>query len=257
MPNLQVTGRILEDSTPDWAPGASMGYHGLTFGTLLGRVVEEATGHAFADVVRAEVTGPLGLHDLHCGVPNDPSVTDRIATLHVAGDPSPSLGYAGITSEERASLTNRATIANDPITRATCIPAAGMIASARDFVRHYGAMREAGLGGVRLLTPETIAGATVPYFGADGATVEWIGRMGLGYIIGGSPHLQCGVVIPSPWPDSFGHTGLGGSLSMYSPSRDLAVALTKNALMPGRLECHTWDLVMRALCNALGIPYEA
>ena len=192
MPNLQVTGRLLEDSTPDWAPGASMGYHGLTFGTLLGRVVEEVTGHAFADVVRAEVTGPLGGHDLYCGVPNDPSVTDRIATLHVAGDPSPSLGHAGITSEERASLTNRATIANDPITRATCIPAAGMIASARDFVRHYGAMREAGLGGVRLLTPETISGATVPYFGADGATVEWIGRMGLGTSLVG--HHICSAV---------------------------------------------------------------
>ena len=40
MPSLQATGRNLEESVPDWAPGASMGYHGLTFGTLLGRVVE-------------------------------------------------------------------------------------------------------------------------------------------------------------------------------------------------------------------------
>ncbi len=257
MPSLAATGRNIEEAVPDWAPGASMGYHGLTFGTLLGRVVEEATGHAFADVVRAEVTGQLGMHDLYCGVPNDPSVTDRIATLHVAGDPAPSLGHAGITADERAFLQGVATGFNHPAMRAGCIPAGGMIASARAFVRHYGAMREAGLDGVRLLDPDTIAGATVPYFGADGATVEWIGRMGLGYIIGGSPHLHCGVVIPSPWPDSFGHTGLGGSLSMYCPSRDLAVTLTKNALMPGRLECHTWDLVMRALCNALGIPYEA
>lgn len=43
---------------------------------------------------------------------------------------------------------------------------------------------------------------------------------------------------------------------MYCPSRDLAEALTKNALMPGRLECHTWDLVMRAITGALGPPYK-
>lgn len=69
MPSLQATGRNLEESVPDWAPGASMGYHGLTFGTLLGRVVEEATGHTFADVVRAEVTGPLGFTTSIAGCP--------------------------------------------------------------------------------------------------------------------------------------------------------------------------------------------
>jgi hypothetical protein len=50
---------------------------------------------------------------------------------------------------------------------------------------------------------------------------------------------------------------LGGLLSMYCPSRDLSVALMKNALMPGRAECHTWELVLRATCEGRGIAYEA
>jgi hypothetical protein len=42
-PSLDATGRSLEQATPDWAPGASMGYHGMTFGTLSGRTI--ATRH--------------------------------------------------------------------------------------------------------------------------------------------------------------------------------------------------------------------
>ena len=256
-PSLDATGRNLEDATPEYAPGASMGYHGMTFGTLLGKVIEGATGKPFAQVLHEEITGPLGIPDLYCGVPDVPAVTNRIAALLPGGIPDSATGLVGMTDAERAPLAVTAAERGKREFQTGCMPAGGMITNAGSIVRMYGAMREPGLDGVRMLTPETIANATVPYFGADGRHIEWVGRMGLGYVIGGSPHLGCGVVIPSPWPDSFGHTGLGGSLAMYCPSRDLAVALTKNALMPGRLECHTWDLVMRAITGALGLPYEA
>ena len=255
--SLAKTGRNLEDAVPDWAPGASMAYHGLTYGTLLGRTVEEATGKSFAQVLHEEVTGPAGIHDLWCGLPDDPATHARVATLHPAGAPAPSTGIAPLTDEERAMLVGVSALFNHHEMRAGCMPAAGMIGTARAFARHYAAHRADGLDGARLLDPATVAGATVPYFGEDGRTVEWHGRMGLGWIIGGSSHLHCPVVIPAPWGDAYGHTGLGGLLSMYCPSRDLSVALMKNALMPGRAECHTWDLVIRAVSSGLGIAYEA
>ena len=80
--------------------------------------------------------------------------------------------------------------------------------------------------------------------------------MGLGYALGAGTHQDCGVTIVAPWADAFGHTSLGGSLAMYCPSQDLAVAMTKNALHPGRLECFTWDLALRAVCEGLGIAYH-
>jgi CubicO group peptidase (beta-lactamase class C family) len=254
--SLAVTGRNLEEATPDWAPGASMSYHGVTFGTLLGRTAEEATGKSFAQLLHDEVTGPARIDDLWCGLPDDQSLHARVATLHTPRDADPTTGIAPITDEERlhlgfGCLFNRAKM------RAGCMPAAGMIGTARAFARHYAAHRENGLDGTRLLDPQTVAGARVPYIGDDGKTLEWHPKMGLGWIVGGAAHLHCHVVIPAPWDDAYGHTGLGGLLSMYCPSRDLSVALMKNALMPGRAECQTWEIVLRATCEGLGIAYEA
>jgi CubicO group peptidase (beta-lactamase class C family) len=257
MANLAAAGRNLEQATPDWAPGASMAYHGMTFGTLLGRTIEEATGKPFSQVMREEVTGPAFIEDLWCGLPDDAAIHARVATLHPAGAPAASTGLAPMTDDERAHLTNVATRRNLPIMRAGCMPAGGMIGTARAFARHYASMRVDGLDGTRLLDPTTIAEASVAYLGDDGKHIAWTDRMGLGYVLGAGTHQDCGVTIVAPWADAFGHTGLGGSLAMYCPSRDLAVAMTKNALHPGRLECFTWDVALRAVCNALGISYDA
>ncbi len=251
LPSLAATGRHLEGTTPDWAPGASMAYHGLTYGTLLGRVVECATGKPFAQVLREEVTGPLGLHDLHCGVPNDPAVLARIATLVASGDPAPSTGLSPVTETERADRAGPAARFNAESYRAGCMPAAGMIATARDLATHYAAMRSEGYRGVRLLASATLAHATVPYHGDDGSHVEWTSRMGLGFALGAARHPHCGVDTVAPWADAFGHTGMGGSISMYCPSQDLAVALTKNALAPSRFTFHTWDLALRSIIGSL------
>ena len=257
LPSLAATGRHLEDATPDWAPGASMAYHGLTYGTLLGRLVEVATGKPFAQVLHEEVTGPLGLHDLRCGVPEDRTVTGRVATLVASGDPVPATGHAPMTETERTDRATPAARFNAPAYRAGCMPAAGMIATARDLACHYAAMRLDGFRGVRLLDPATVAEASVPYLGADGSHVEWTSRMGLGFALGAARHPHCGIDTVAPWPDAFGHTGMGGSISMYCPSRDLAVAMTKNALAPSRFTFDTWDLVLRAVAGSLGIAYSA
>jgi CubicO group peptidase (beta-lactamase class C family) len=251
LPNLAATGNHLEAAVPDWAPGASMAYHGLTYGTLLGRVVECATGKPFAQVLDEEVTGPLGLTDLYFGLPADPALHARVATLVPAGDPAPSTGLDLITDEERAERGSMSAPFNTPAYRSGCMPAAGVIATARALACHYAAMRPDGYHGVRLLETSTVAEATVPYFGDDGSHVEWTSRMGLGFALGAARHPHCGVDTVAPWPDAFGHTGYGGSISMYCPSEDLAVALTKNALAPSRFTFHVWDLALRAIVNAL------
>ncbi|MSQ43202.1 MAG: class A beta-lactamase-related serine hydrolase [Chloroflexi bacterium] len=255
-PSLFRTGRHLEDATPDWAPGASMAYHSMTFGTLLGRAVEGATGMPFGDVMRAEVAHPLGLQDIWFGVPADDSVTRRIATLEAAHDPDPSTGLGPMTHAEHADRAQSALDFNTTEAHTGCMPAAGLITNARTLVRHYGAMREGGLDGVQLLNPSTIAQATVPYSGADGAHVAWTTRMGLGYALGAATHPFCGFPTVAPWPDAFGHTGLGGSISTYCPSHDLAVVMTKNALAPSRFSFRAWDHVLRAIAGALGLDYD-
>jgi CubicO group peptidase (beta-lactamase class C family) len=255
-PSLAATGANLEGATPDWAPGASMGYHGMTFGTLLGRVIEHATGKPFAHVVFEEVTGPAQIDGLWFGIPDDPVVRARLATIHPAGTPDPSSGFSPMSDDDRANLSQTAAWANRKDVREGCIPASGMIGSARAIARHYAAMRADGLDGVRLLSPVTIAHACVPYFGDDGNHVGWTDRMGLGYTLGAGTHFACDVTLIAPWSDAFGHTGYSGSLGMYCPSQDLAVAMTKNALFPGLRECFRWDHALRAVCDGLAIAYH-
>ena len=256
-PSLEATGRHLEQATPEWAPGASMGYHGMTFGTLLGRTIELATGKPFAQVMHEEVTGPARIDDLWCGIPDDPHVHARVATMHPAGTPDPSSGFRPMSDDERADLSQTTAWANRRDIRAGCIPASGMIGSARAIAHHYAAMRADGLDGTRLLNPDTIRHACVPYRGDDGSHVGWTDRLGLGYTLGAGTHLACDVTVIAPWPDAFGHTGYSGSLGMYCPSQDLAVAMTKNALFPGLRECFRWDHALQAVCEGLAIPYHS
>ena len=256
-PSLEATGRHLEQATPEWAPGASMGYHGMTFGTLLGRTIELATGKPFAQVMQEEITGPAHARDLWFGIPDDPAIHARVATLCPARAPDPSSGVHPMTDDERANLAQTTAWGNRRDIRAGCIPASGMIGSARSIARHYAAMRADGLDGVRLLHPDTIRHACVPYRGVDGSHVGWTDRLGLGYTLGAGTHLACDVTVIAPWPDAFGHTGYSGSLGMYCPSQDLAVAMTKNALFPGLRECFRWDHAIQAVCEGLDIPYPS
>ncbi|MDF2709975.1 MAG: serine hydrolase, partial [Nonomuraea muscovyensis] len=60
----------LENAEPWWEPGAKMGYHAYTFGFLVGEIVRRVTGKPVSQVLREEVSGPLGVADeLYFGMP--------------------------------------------------------------------------------------------------------------------------------------------------------------------------------------------
>jgi CubicO group peptidase (beta-lactamase class C family) len=57
-----MCGRIAA-LAPLWEPGAVTGYHALTFGYIPGEVVRRITGRPIAQVLREEVSEPLGIAD--------------------------------------------------------------------------------------------------------------------------------------------------------------------------------------------------
>jgi CubicO group peptidase (beta-lactamase class C family) len=70
----------LADAEPWWEPGTRSGYHALSYGYLLGEIMRRATGESLGSLLRAHVSGPLGVADeLFFGVPA--SARDRIARL--------------------------------------------------------------------------------------------------------------------------------------------------------------------------------
>ncbi len=80
-----MAGRLAAEA-PFWEPGDRHGYHGLTFGFLVGEVVRRVTGRTLGSFFATEVAGPLGL-DLWIGLPE--SEHGRVATFLPPAPPEP------------------------------------------------------------------------------------------------------------------------------------------------------------------------
>lgn len=246
--------RAIERATPAHEPGMRTGYHGLTYGFLVGGLVERVTGKPFPRIVRELVADPLALDGLYIGAP--PEQLHRAARLiwprrgifrlleaglapiggHELGDfvDGPArllqrgLDLAGIGIDVPSildALAPRGIAAFDfsaaETLRAT-IPAANGLFTARALARMYAALARGGeLDGVRLLSARTLRRAIEVQPPAPGRlVVPFEMRWRLGYhgvfTTRGVPRL------------AFGHFGFGGSGAFADPRRELAVALVVN-----------------------------
>lgn len=211
-----------------WEPGTKVGYHAYTFGYIVGEVVRRATGKRISQVLRDEVSGPLGVADqLYFGMPV--SEQGRAARLEDAPvDPQMAAMMANMPKDlpmfkaAPMSLFPNAAFGNRQDTMAADIPAGGKT-SARAIARMYAALL-GQVDGVRLITPERLAEATaISSSGPDqvfGQPTTW----GLGYSIG-----KLGST-PQESPTSFGVGGVGGSFAYGDSATGLAFALTKNRI---------------------------
>ena len=66
----------MEELTPAFEPGTANAYHALNFGWLVGEVVRRISGRSLGRFFRDEVATPLGIDDVHVGLPAElePSV---------------------------------------------------------------------------------------------------------------------------------------------------------------------------------------
>jgi CubicO group peptidase (beta-lactamase class C family) len=245
----------LERATPVHAPGTRTGYHGLTFGYLVGEIIQRVTGRPFPDVVQSELVRPLGLDGMYIGAPVEqlhraaalvPSPSGvvgllRAGLVRVAGRELGELVDAPAALLQRAldlvgvgfdlpsildALAPRGIGAFDfgaDATLRAVIPAANGVFTARSLARMYAALAGGGaIDGVRLLSPETLARATeVQATGPGRLVIPFDMRWRLGY------H---GVFTSRGVPRrAFGHFGFGGSGAWADPGRNLAVGLIVNS----------------------------
>jgi len=239
----------IEEARPVHPAGHRTGYHGLTYGYLVGEILQRVTGAKFSELVARELAEPLGLDGLFVGAPTD--VLDRAAELiwprrrglgpslpggmarRITKASSPAVGLGarlfGFELDIQSiidSLAPRGIGRFDFGSKETLqasIPAANGLFTARSLARMYAMMAEGGeLDGVRLMSPETLARATERQSHAGPLSViPFDMRWRLGYhgvfTTQGSPR------------NAFGHFGFGGSGSWADPSRHLSVALIVNA----------------------------
>ena len=213
--NWDAMCRDLAAQTPTTAPGAVQEYHAITYGWLIGEMCSRADGRDFARIVDEEVCRPLAVPSpfwdgrtpvMTLAVPAPPAT---------AGESNPAIPSWVCPLEE---LINR-----DDVKRA-CIPASNGVSSARSLAKHYGALVGAGVGGVRLLRPETVANAVVREVPTDPTSAASASPRGLGYSLCGPAHDVSA---------AFGHGGFGGSLAMADTRLNLGFGFTRRRMQGG------------------------
>jgi CubicO group peptidase (beta-lactamase class C family) len=220
----------LAAQAPWWAPGTASGYHGLTFGHLIGEVIRRITGKRLGEFFATQVAGPLGA-DFHIGL----SLSEFPRVANVVPPPGPPNDVRGLDPESVAfkTVTGPSNSAENSWTerwRRADIGAANGHGNARSVARVQSIVSGGGeVGGVRLLSPQTID----RIFEVQSHTVDLVMgiplRMGVGY--GLLPMPQVLPFLPEGRICAWG--GWGGSLALNDADRRMTFAYVMNKMAPG------------------------
>jgi len=232
----------LEAATPIHRPGAAHGYHGLTYGYLVGEIIQRVSGKSFAQVLEEELAKPLDLDGCYVGLPE--ALAHRKATLVAMGMNSGNGGterarrYLGainrwlrmfgvpvdLREAERALIPNGIDELdfNSIEFAAAPNPSASGIFTARSLARVYAALASGGeLDGVRICSEKTVHKAST----VQNTTVDRVVPFPMHWRLGYHRPFTLGV----PVRHGIGHFGFGGSGAWADLDRNLSVALVLNS----------------------------
>lgn len=230
----------LERTQPWWQPGSAHGYHALTIGWLLGRLVRVAAGKTLGGYFADEIARPLGL-DIHIGLP--PAETGRLSrTAFGMALLKPHADLArlasGIVRDGREAMTIKAftnprqlglhAATSSPTWHRIEQPAANGMATARDLATLYAILARGGTShdGFQLLSPETLPLCWEEQSAGHDRILKRPTRFSHGFMLGQpGPLASFG-----PGRRSFGHTGLGGTLTIADPDHQVGFGYVTNRL---------------------------
>jgi CubicO group peptidase (beta-lactamase class C family) len=235
---------VLAAEEPFWQPGSAHGYHGLTFGFLVGEVIRRVTGQTVGEFLRREVAEPLDI-DFHLGLP----ASEHGRVSHVAAAPPPAPGdpvtpylikaMTDPTSMQALMLANNGGWLlpeqwDSPESLSAEVPAAGGVGNARSLAQLYSAIvHERRVGRVSFSYEDIVRMGAVQSAETSDVMLFAPGRWTLGFMKaatsprGVEPPVR--VVLSE---DAFGHTGHGGSIGFADPVADLSFAYVMNRMDP-------------------------
>ncbi|MDT6986619.1 serine hydrolase domain-containing protein [Streptomyces lusitanus] len=236
---------------PLWTPGTAHGYHGRTWGWLVGEVIRRVSGRSPGRFFADEIAAPLGL-DFFIGLPAGEG--DRVSRM-VHQRPAVDLTTVPTESvpeelreqvaawRDPNSFSNRAYAVTDPPeidfdspeVQAAELPASNGIGTARALARMYAALI-GEVDGVRLLSPVALALATQEEVSGKDQVMLIPSRFSAGYMLSTENNPLIG-------PSSFGHTGRGGSLAFADPEHGVTFSYTMNLVIGGGEDARAASLV--------------
>lgn len=228
--------RYIEQGEPAWEPGTATGYHAITFGWIVGGIIEHADGRYIQQVLAEEIARPLGLEgEMFIGIPD--GVEGRLATLQTVQEQGGSQGQTRAAMFQvppdhdffKAMPPRLGWNFNDVRVRRACLPAANGHFTARALAKMYAALANGGVvDGVRLVSTERIGAMSAIQTEEPDRVLMMPLPKSIGFFNGGEVAGQHGAT--GPRRTAFGHPGAGGSIAFADPEVGLAVAVTINKM---------------------------
>ena len=232
---------------PWWEPGTAHGYHGVTFGHLVGEVVRRVDGRTIGRVLGDDVVTPLGV-DCFLGLPVAEDA--RTAEMTIELDPDATTFFSHWSPDDLGPKSfgnppdcNLIEHTNTRAFRGAEIPAANAHANARALARVYGA-----LGRGELVASSLVEEAGRPHVDGDDLVMGLPTRFGLGFEVT-MPEADFSF---GPGARTFGHNGSGGSLGFLDPDAGVAFGYVMNRMeWRERRDDARWFPILDVLYDAL------
>ena len=228
---------------PAWEPGTRHGYHGVTFGWLVGELVRRISGASLGTFFGAAVAQPLGIAgSISIGTPSaalgsvatvmefpvKPGKESALRTIDPESKSGRSVlaGAHGNLFADEEGRPRFADFMNTPAVLEAEIGALGATATARALARVYAALASG---------EELVSRASVDRFGTEqvcgrDAVMAVPTRWAVGYSLE-PPALVPGVPpMHGPNDGAFGHMGAGGQIGLADPAARVACGFVRNHL---------------------------
>jgi CubicO group peptidase (beta-lactamase class C family) len=225
----------LAAQAPLWPPGTACGYHGVTTGPIASTIFKRIEGRSIRQFVAEEIANPFNL-SVSIGLnPEDFELAAEVVRPEQDIELRGLFGVDGpvSASEPRNPNLSPAQVAamNPPIDtryanlaewRAADLPSANGFGNARALAELYALVLGHPRNGKLLARPAVIAEATRPRAEGMDQVKKVRARWAAGFAVNEGLY--------GPNPDTFFHTGLGGTFSLGDPVADLSVSYTPNRM---------------------------
>jgi len=215
--DARAAAERLAEMEPWWTPGTKSGYHATTIGFLATELFQRVEGRSLKHFISDELTD----FEVTIGLPED--IKNKASTLEAPSNLDPTATVGSLEALQVAALANPPMdpqLPNTAAWRAAEIPAANGFATSRGLARLYG---ELARDGGSLLSKAALDQATALQISGVDAVLSIEASWASGFLLNTNG-------IYGPNPESFGHSGWGGSFAFADRERRIGMSYVMNKM---------------------------